>query len=374
MNGRPPSPPQAMAPPPSVQRARRQPSYTGRRAWSGFGWGRILLALVALVVLTGVAIMVYLYTEQQKAPKGGTKTAMESLEPFWGKQTFDHTAETPAVPAPPPPPEDKLTPELARLRAELAATRHDLQGMKGEIVELRNRKPTTTVIQQGGQQASTPKPVARAVPAPLLYVQHDLSKDKLPPRPKADEYVLAAYATYIPCTIQPLMNSDVPGQFTAKVNQNVYDTKTGQHLLVPQGATIGGVDRGEVLLFGNERLPTFALALTIEDRTYELDAMPVTDHLGTNGLTGDVDNHWWRLFGAIFIGGALRGGQQLLQMEVAQAAGAGQVATGIAAVGNNVAQQRVGRALDTRPTIRVFPGQGCQVLLTKSLTLPAVWQ
>ena len=36
--------------------------------------------------------------------------------------------------------------------------------------------------------------------------------------------------------------------------------------------------------------------------------------------------------------------------------------------------QRVGRALETRRTITVDSGQLCQVLLTKPLTLPALWQ
>ena len=36
--------------------------------------------------------------------------------------------------------------------------------------------------------------------------------------------------------------------------------------------------------------------------------------------------------------------------------------------------QRVGRALETRPTITVDSGQLCQVLLTKPLSLPALGQ
>jgi hypothetical protein len=36
--------------------------------------------------------------------------------------------------------------------------------------------------------------------------------------------------------------------------------------------------------------------------------------------------------------------------------------------------QRIGRALDTRPTIEVDAGQLCNVLLTKPLHLPALWQ
>jgi hypothetical protein len=50
------------------------------------------------------------------------------------------------------------------------------------------------------------------------------------------------------------------------------------------------------------------------------------------------------------------------------------VAAGTAATGNQATQQRLGRALDTRPTIEVDSGQLCQVLLTKPLHLPAMWQ
>ena len=36
--------------------------------------------------------------------------------------------------------------------------------------------------------------------------------------------------------------------------------------------------------------------------------------------------------------------------------------------------ERVGRARETRPTLPVDSGQRCQVLRTKPLTLPALWQ
>jgi type IV secretion system protein VirB10 len=167
----------------------------------------------------------------------------------------------------------------------------------------------------------------------------------------------------------------VEGYFTAKVSTNVYDTATGRHLLVPQGSTVLGHDQSSVLLYGNERLPTISLTLALPDgRSVDLGQAPVTDQQGVAGLTGRVNNHWWRLFGAVFIGGALRGGMQALHLEMASAAGAGQVAAGISSVGNQVVTQRVGRALDTRPTIEVDAGQLCNVLLIKELTLPAMWQ
>src|SRR5216684_2931743 len=130
--------------------------------------------------------------------------------------------------------------------------------------------------------------------------------------------------------------SDTIGKpFTAKVSTNVYDTATGRHLLVPQGSTILGHDQSSTLLYGNERLPTISLTLALPDaRSVDLGHAPVTDQQGIAGLTGRVDNHWGRLAGAVFIGGALRGGMQAIQTGIAQAGGTGQVAAGIGSLGS----------------------------------------
>ena len=207
----------------------------------------------------------------------------------------------------------------------------------------------------------------------MFYVSHEVKET--PPATKTPEYTLAPGATKLACIVETAINSDVEGYFTAKVSTNVYDTATGRHLLVPQGSTILGHDQSSTLLYGNERLPTLSLTLALPDgRAVDLGHAPVTDQLGIAGLTGRVDQHFWRLFGAVFIGGALRGGTQMLQLGTAQAGPAGQVASGIGGTANQATQQRLGRALDTRPTIEVDSGQLCQVLLTKPLHLPAMWQ
>src|SRR2546430_1278387 len=161
------------------------------------------------------------------------------------------------------------------------------------------------------------------------------------------------------------MNSDVEGHFTARVSTNVYDTATGRHLLVPQGSTILGHDQSQQLLYGNERLPTISLTLTLPDgRWVDLGQAPITDQQGVAGLSGDVNNHWGRLLGAVFVGGALRGGRQALAAAMAGTAGAGQIAAGYSGVLNQAMNPRMGGALDTRPTITVEAGQLCNVILT----------
>jgi type IV secretory pathway VirB10-like protein len=261
----------------------------------------------------------------------------------------------------------------AALNAKLAALLADLERQKLELEALKKRPTGTTVMQQGPQHAAKTTPPS-TTSASMLFVQHELQEPDAP-KSKVPEYTLAPGATKLPCVIETAINSDVEGYFTAKVSTNVYDTATGRHLLVPQGSTILGHDQSSVLLYGNERLPTISLTLALPDgRSVDLGQAPVTDQQGVAGLTGRINNHYWRLFGAVFIGGALRGGMQALQVGLAQAGGAGQVAAGISSVGNQAVTQRIGRALDTRPTIEVDAGQLCNVLLTKPLHLPALWQ
>jgi type IV secretion system protein VirB10 len=187
--------------------------------------------------------------------------------------------------------------------------------------------------------------------------------------------VLAPGATKLPCILETAINSDVEGYLVCRVSTNVYDTASGRHLLVPQGSSILGHDQSQQLLYGNERLPTISLTLALPDgRSIDLGKAPITDQQGIAGLTGDVNNHWWRLFGAVLVGGALRGGTQALQTELAQAAGMGQVAAGYSSVINQATSPRLGRALDTRPTITVAAGQIANVLLVRPLSLPAMWQ
>ena len=39
----------------------------------------------------------------------------------------------------------------------------------------------------------------------------------------------------IPAVLEQALNSDLPGELKALVTSNVYDTATGQHMLIPQG-------------------------------------------------------------------------------------------------------------------------------------------
>jgi len=263
---------------------------------------------------------------------------------------------------------DPLKEELNRLRLQmeqdrLAAERRaqaealERQALLKRLEELSKRPP-----------AAPPKPPEQqpAVKrAPMLFTTNEVREDG----PAKGTFRLAPGATKLPCQVETAINSDVGGHFTLKVTRGVWDTATGQHLLVPQGSTVLGHDEGEHLVFGHERLPTYALTLALPNgRSVEMGQAPVTDQIGQTGLVSDVNHHWWRNYGAVILTDVLDLERQVIQAEVSQG---GVVAGG--AVGQHVTQfskQKLGRAIDTRPTITVDPGALCHVLLVKPLDLP----
>ena len=62
------------------------------------------------------------------------------------------------------------------------------------------------------------------------------------------------------------------------------------------------------------------------------------------------------------------------QIAATEAAGAGQVTSGLTALGNQATTKVVQPYIHIRPTITMEAGQLCTVLLTKPLHLPAMWQ
>jgi hypothetical protein len=330
--------------------------------------GRLVAVIVLVMALVVGGGLWFLHAYGRKVT---TKPVEHAMSPTWMKQGITYPPDAQktaqAIDAPPDRSAEILR-QLAALQQQLAAQHADIEALK--------RKPSTVINQQPAQAAkSTPTtPVTPPrPPGPMLFVSHEIKE--APPGPKAPEYTLAPGTTKLPCTVETVMNSDVPGYFTCKVSANVYDTATGRHLLVPQGSTVLGHDHSDQLIYGDERLNTVSLTLTFPDgRTVDLGKAPVTDQAGVAGLTGDVNNHFWRLAGAVFIGGALKGGMTAMQTAMVDAAGAGQVATGIGTLGNQATNRVIQPYINIRPTIIVAAGQLAHVLLIKPLHLPAMWQ
>jgi type IV secretory pathway VirB10-like protein len=273
----------------------------------------------------------------------------------------------PDTPAPHEPPPKPLPPVDEQARRELLRLQQQMRDRDEQMNKTLDELRKLLAQRQPPAPAAKPMKERQMIKrAPMLVISHERKDDEVP----ADTDLLLTPGTWIPAVLETTLNSEIEGYFTLKTRKPVYDSVTGQRVVIPQGQAIVARDTSAALLFGNERIPTFAVSLSLPGgRSVELGDAPIMDATGTNGLTGEVNNHIWRLvWTSIFIGG-LRGGQQALQAELAQD-GTTYIVNGIAQQGSSVALQRLGRAQDTRPTITVRPGELVNVLITKTFRMP----
>lgn len=178
--------------------------------------------------------------------------------------------------------------------------------------------------------------------------------------------------TVIPTVLITGINSDLPGQVVGQVRENVYDTISGNYLLIPQGSRVLAA-YDSMVAWGQERvLICWNRIIRPDGSSITLDCMPGVDLGGNAGFTDEVDNHWWRIIsGAVFssllaaTAQRSQGDVSTYQPSVSQAwAGnaAGQV--------NQAGQQITARNLQIQPTITVRPGFSVNVLVSKDIVLP----
>ena len=131
----------------------------------------------------------------------------------------------------------------------------------------------------------------------------------------ASPYELKA-GTLIPAVLITGINSDLPGQVVAQVRESVYDTVTGNYLLVPQGSRlIAAYD--SMVAWGQERVLLCWNRLIRPDGTsITLDCMPGIDLAGYAGLSDEVDNHWTKLITGAALSSILAATDQRTQGDV----------------------------------------------------------
>lgn len=107
--------------------------------------------------------------------------------------------------------------------------------------------------------------------------------------------------TIIPSTIVSPINSDLPGNVIARTTQDVYDSVGGNHLLIPMGSSIYGVYNNAVIV-GQERVAVVFNRIVFPNGSgVTLGAMSGTDQAGSAGVPGDVDNHFFQMFGSALL-------------------------------------------------------------------------
>lgn len=173
---------------------------------------------------------------------------------------------------------------------------------------------------------------------------------------------------FIPAIVETAMNSDVYGKVVvAKVTQNIYDTVTGNHLLIPQGTVLTGVYDSNIT-WGQERLLVVWQRLRLPNGdTVTLDNLQGVDMIGQAGLPGKVNNHFATLLKGVLLSSAMGATAAIVtdddddwRSEAGEGAG-----LSIIQIGDKFTT----KALDRQPTIEIKAGERFNVMIHSDIIL-----
>lgn len=176
--------------------------------------------------------------------------------------------------------------------------------------------------------------------------------------------------TVIPGVLETAISSDLPGIVRAMNSADVY-SHDGSQLLIPKGSRLVGryqsdVRRGQsrVFIIWNRILRADGMSVLINS--------PGTDPLGRAGLEGDIDTHFFQIFGAAILLSILDGGLDVA-IEMARRQGDDnamiiQNESGLGRAGEVALQD----SIQIQPTIHVDQGTRISILVARDLDFRSV--
>lgn len=185
-------------------------------------------------------------------------------------------------------------------------------------------------------------------------------------------YTLNA-GTIIPATLLTGITSDVPnGDVVAQIRQDVYDSLTGTHLLIPQGSRLIGTS-GSASSRGNKRIGViFTRIILPSGNSITLPEQKAIDGVGYPGLEDEYTEHKGAAYGSAFMAALLGAAAQ---SATGDTSGDDERSPGQEAVAGAVAEilrtgeKFVDRELEKQPTITINPGFQFSVFINQDLNL-----
>ncbi|MFG1244990.1 TraB/TrbI/VirB10 family type IV secretion system protein [Xanthobacter versatilis] len=289
------------------------------------------------------------------------------------------TAVQPTVPTMGGMPNPALSPEEQRQQRESEDAR------TGRLFAQTNTRPASpAVTQQAGVTSASAAPAAdltslglapqAATPTAqerqLAFLSQAVDRRTVSPdrvAAPASANILQAGAV-IPAALITGIRSDLPGQITAQVTENVHDSPTGRILLIPQGTRIiGQYDNG--VGFGQRRvLLVWNRLIFPNGRSIVLERQTGADAEGYAGLEDGIDYHWGELFKAAvlstILGVGASAGTSGSDSDLVSALREG-ASDSISQTGRQLVQ----RQLNIAPTLTIRPGFPVRIIVTRDLVL-----
>lgn len=234
----------------------------------------------------------------------------------------------------------------------------------------RGSKQTNTV--QGADQTGQPKEQAPNSQKKTFQLSSGLTAPISPYEIKTGEL--------IPAVLMSGIDSDLAGNITAIVSQDVYDSIKGKHLLIPKGSKIYGTYDSNILYGQNRLILIWQRIILPNGYSINLESMQGIDITGQAGVKGKVNNHTLKLLRSIVLssifnfvssGVSISAGKDISKNgDISATATLGQnVANDTSSKLQNAGDMIIERDLNQQPTIKIKPGTRFSIMVNNDMVL-----
>lgn len=275
------------------------------------------------------------------------------------------------------------------LSATALVTQDDITSRLAEIrrtLEQSSSEDPPAIARARQQWADAPLPVSAATASPTSVTEVTESGQESPNAKRwrltagwetpRSAYELRA-GSVIPALTLTTIRSELPGQVMAQVSADVYDTATGRHRVIPQGTRLIGRYASDVMYGQKTLFVAWQRLIRPDGAALDLGSMPAAQAAGAAGLSDEVNNHYFRLFGsALLLSGVTAG----IAYSTTPAQGTGpsdgtrmtareSLSEALGQQLGQVTAQLLVKNMNVSPTLEIRPGYRFVVLVTKDIDL-----
>jgi len=182
--------------------------------------------------------------------------------------------------------------------------------------------------------------------------------------------------TIIPGILETAINTDLPGNIIARVSQNVFDSQTGQNLLIPQGTLLLARYNSSVSYAQHRVQIVWDAMIRPDGLQINLESAPGVDKAGMSGQAAKYSENWFEYLKAAGIITMFSVANARMTEEAAKHTQSEAAAANIAQANsdfvNQIGGNLVNRAMNIQPTLTVENGTPVNIMLNKTLYLPPV--
>ncbi len=181
--------------------------------------------------------------------------------------------------------------------------------------------------------------------------------------------------TLIPCGTTTELNSTQPGMVGCQVSRDVYSAN-GKVRLIDKGTQVVG-EVASALAQGQDRVFVLWTRLRTPQNVIVHINSPGTSNLGSAGIPGQVNSHFWKRFGGALLVSVLSDAGQAAIQAAANSGRSGNTTVNLGntqATGNEMATEVLRATINIPPTLYARQGKAVAIYVARDLDFSSVYK